>query len=69
MKTTVDTQTYYAKSGLFGNPWRTSHTTQADAVEQAKHFVRSWLHIGVNASAIVFYRDGSAIETITPEKV
>lgn len=61
----VDTNLYFVKSGLTGSVWRTPHITREQAMEKAKWFVREWMNIGVQATAIVFYRDGSIVCTIT----
>lgn len=52
---------YFAKSTTFGIEWRHGHTTKEKAFERAQWFVNEWAKIGVEASARVFYRDGSAV--------
>ena len=66
MKTqAVETNTYYVKSGLFGNPWKSGWLTLDDAIKAADKFVHDWADIGVKTSAIVFYRDGTHVQTVT----
>jgi hypothetical protein len=61
----IETNLYFAKSGLIGNPWRTSVNTLDNTIKAAKKFVRDWRNNGLNTSAVVFYRDGSVHSTIT----
>jgi hypothetical protein len=69
MRHIIDNRNYFAKATLpTANPWKSQWLTQAEAIEQAKWFVREWLSIGwANPQAAVFYRDGSHVQTITPE--
>lgn len=57
----TDTYLYSAKSTTFGIEWRHPLTTKENAFERAQWFVGEWAKIGVEATARVFYRDGSPV--------
>lgn len=57
----ADSNNYFAKSTTFGIDWKVPHSTKEAAFEKAQWFVNEWAKIGVEASARVFYRDGSPV--------
>ena len=56
-----DLQNYCAKSTTPGIEWRWGHTTKEKAFERAQWFCDEWKKNGVDATARVFYRDGSPV--------
>lgn len=57
----IDIKTYFVKSGMPGIYWKSPWTDRMGACDEAKDFVMAWKEIGVDAKAIVFYRDGTPI--------
>lgn len=57
----IDDRIYFVKSTTFGIDWRYPQTTKEKAFERAQWFVGEWAKVGVEATARVFYRDGSPV--------